>query len=59
MQNTLNQSHSGHPERHVVSAHKAFLAEQKQCGHHSHIGTCPVCQRAQLLRWQVQLAEVS
>jgi hypothetical protein len=34
------------------------LALVKQCGHTRHVGTCPVCQRAQLAKWQAQLAQV-
>ena len=29
----------------------------KQCGHQRHVGTCPVCQRMQLAKWQAQLAQ--
>jgi hypothetical protein len=35
-----------------VTAHKA-------CGHARHIGCCPECQRAQLARWDVQLAQAT
>ncbi len=28
----------------------------KPCGHTRHVGTCSACQRAQLSRWQDQLA---
>jgi hypothetical protein len=31
----------------------------KPCGHTRHVGTCPHCQRAQLARWQRQLATVT
>jgi hypothetical protein len=31
----------------------------KQCGHNRHVGTCPVCQRAQLAKWQAQLTQAS
>jgi hypothetical protein len=31
----------------------------KLCGHLRHVGTCPDCQRAQLARWQRQLAAVT
>jgi hypothetical protein len=31
----------------------------KACGHNGHVGTCPACQRAQLARWQSQLAAVA
>jgi hypothetical protein len=30
----------------------------KACGHIDHVGTCPSCQRAQLAKWQAQLAQV-
>jgi hypothetical protein len=29
----------------------------KPCGHLRHIGTCAACQRAQLARWNMQLAD--
>jgi hypothetical protein len=28
----------------------------KSCGHPRHVGSCPACQRAQLERWSLQLA---
>ena len=28
----------------------------KPCGHTRHVGTCSACQRAQLAKWQEQLA---
>jgi len=31
----------------------------KACGHTAHVGTCPSCQRAQLAKWQAQLAQVA
>jgi len=31
----------------------------KPCGHVCHVGACPHCQRAQLARWQRQLAAVT
>ena len=31
---------------------------RKPCGHSGHVGACPLCQQAQLARWQAQLAEV-
>ena len=31
----------------------------KPCGHIRHAGACPHCQRAQLARWQRQLAAVT
>ena len=31
----------------------------KACGHPRHVGTCSCCQRAQLERWNMQLAQVS
>jgi hypothetical protein len=32
---------------------------QRSCGHVRHVGACPSCQRAQLARWDAQLAEAS
>ncbi len=29
----------------------------KPCGHARHVGTCSTCQRAQLERWNTQLAQ--
>ena len=37
---------------HMHSAHG-----EKSCGHARHVGTCAECQRAQLARWSVQLAQ--
>ena len=31
----------------------------KACGHIAHVGTCSVCQRAQLAKWRAQLAQVA
>jgi len=31
----------------------------KACGHVAHVGTCSACQRAQLAKWQAQLASVA
>jgi hypothetical protein len=31
----------------------------KACGHPAHVGTCAVCQRAQLAKWRAQLAQVA
>jgi hypothetical protein len=31
----------------------------KACGHTAHVGTCAACQRAQLAKWQAQLAQVA
>ncbi len=31
----------------------------KVCGHAAHVGTCSACQRAQLAKWQAQLAAVA
>jgi hypothetical protein len=35
----------------------AYVA--KACGHDRHVGTCSACQRAQLARWQAQLADAT
>jgi hypothetical protein len=34
-------------------------SKTRSCGHTRHVGTCGACQRAQLLRWQVQLIQAS
>jgi hypothetical protein len=35
-----------------------IAATAKTCGHARHVGTCGSCQRAQLAKWQGQLAQV-
>lgn len=35
------------------------LGSGKPCGHACHCGTCPWCQRAQLARWEAQLAQAT
>jgi hypothetical protein len=35
------------------------LVTKRSCGHVRHVGPCPSCQRAQLTRWNAQLAEAS
>jgi hypothetical protein len=30
----------------------------RACGHTAHVGTCAQCQRAQLAKWEAQLADV-
>jgi hypothetical protein len=42
---TLNTLPTGHP---VVP-----------CGHHTHVGTCPACQRRQMDRWAAQLDQAT
>jgi hypothetical protein len=34
-------------------------SKTRSCGHTRHVGTCGACQRAQLVRWQVQLVQAS
>jgi hypothetical protein len=41
---------------HSAQAHSARAP--KPCGHVRHVGTCAPCQRAQLARWNAQLAAV-
>ena len=41
----------------VRNTHTHSAHAQKRCGHARHVGTCPECQRAQLSRWSVQLAQ--
>jgi hypothetical protein len=44
--------------RHFVSAGNGRTpTTNKACGHTRHVGSCPWCQRSQLARWAVQLAE--
>ena len=43
------------PIVHNTHTHSAHAA--KRCGHVRHVGTCADCQRAQLSRWSVQLAQ--
>jgi hypothetical protein len=35
------------------------LTRPGSCAHVRHVGACPSCQRAQLARWDAQLAEAS
>ena len=39
--------------------HNGVLTGHRLCGHVRHVGACPSCQRAQLARWDAQLAEAS
>jgi hypothetical protein len=39
--------------------HNGVLTGNRSCGHIRHVGTCPSCQRAQLARWDAQLAGAS
>ena len=39
--------------------HNGALTGHRACGHLRHVGACPSCQRAQLARWDAQLAEAS
>jgi hypothetical protein len=32
---------------------------QRTCGHSRHVGSCGTCQRLQLERWSLQLAQVT
>jgi hypothetical protein len=46
----------------TVPSHRhqnGVLMGHRSCGHVSHVGACPSCQRAQLARWDAQLAEAS
>jgi hypothetical protein len=46
--------------RFAAGAHLEYPVDsQKPCGHVGHFGWCPACQRAQLARWDAQLAEAS
>ena len=49
------------PAPHVNAASVRFTLGQtaKACGHAAHVGTCSICQRAQLAKWQAQLAAVA
>ena len=35
------------------------MRSPKPCGHRRHVGPCPSCQRAQLGRWYLQLAQAA
>jgi hypothetical protein len=39
--------------------HNGALTGNRSCGHVLLVGSCPSCQRAQLARWDAQLAEAS
>jgi hypothetical protein len=44
------------PIQHEV--HSDAARQPRPCGHARHVGTCPVCQQAQLARWRAQLLAV-
>jgi hypothetical protein len=47
-------------QRLVTSARTQLaVTARKPCGHARHCGCCPECQRAQLARWNAQLAQVT
>jgi bacterioferritin-associated ferredoxin len=35
------------------------VSTRKRCGHARHCGHCPECQRAQLAKWNAQLAQAT
>lgn len=41
----------------IIATQSHRPAGGKSCGHARHVGTCSTCQRAQLERWSVQLAQ--
>ncbi len=43
----------------ATSARIQLGQSAKACGHVAHVGTCSACQRAQLAKWQSQLAAVA
>ena len=44
----------------TVAATRGHIGQPaKACGHTAHVGTCAACQRAQLAKWQAQLAQVA
>ncbi len=43
----------------AASARLQLSQVTKACGHAAHVGTCSACQRAQLAKWQAQLAAVA
>lgn len=53
MAHTLN-AHPLPSHRH----HNGVLTGRR-CAHVRHVGACPSCQRAQLARWDAQLADAS
>jgi hypothetical protein len=42
----------------MKNASDAAMSAQA-CGHNRHVGCCACCQRAQLARWTIQLAEAT
>ncbi|HLJ03372.1 MAG TPA: hypothetical protein VKT31_08015 [Solirubrobacteraceae bacterium] len=44
---------------HRRSKSHTAVAEGKPCGHPRHVGTCSCCQRLQLERWSLQLAQAT
>jgi hypothetical protein len=47
------------PPAGAASARVQLGQVNKACGHIVHVGTCSACQRAQLAKWQAQLAAVA
>ncbi|HTP22128.1 MAG TPA: hypothetical protein VMJ65_21145 [Solirubrobacteraceae bacterium] len=47
------------PPASAASARIQLGQAKKVCGHAAHVGTCAACQRAQLAKWQAQLAAVA
>ena len=43
----------------VFSRRSRDSLPEDKCGHTHHVGSCPICQRAQLERWRAQLAAVT
>jgi len=54
---SLGQTRLTRPQ--TVSRRTKPSGEHKLCGHPVHVGTCAMCQRAQLARWRAQLAEAA
>jgi hypothetical protein len=56
MEMEMAQTLIAHPR---ASRRNGVLPGHPSCGHVRHVGACPSCQRAQLARWDAQLAEAS
>lgn len=59
MRITRSLEQTGLTRPQTVSRRTKPSGEQKPCGHSVHVGTCAMCQRAQLARWRAQLAEAA
>ena len=55
----VSMPQGGHDSRGSPPVPPTSAIRQKPCGHARHVGWCPACQRAELGRWDAQLAQSS